>query len=163
MEGLTAAQIDSYVESNELDHLLKHDQLKNIMATGEAFAELNEGKITFPPTYKYEFGTQDYDLKYDLKYDFTIKKKKKGKKGSFSLFTRRRPSWTDRILYKVNEDVYENITLKAVQSNYQRHSSYVQSDHKPVTSEFNIVVTKRIIILIYFFIFIFFCFLYASS
>lgn len=115
MEGLTAAQIDSYVESNELDHLLKHDQLKNIMATGEAFAELNEGKITFPPTYKYEFGTQDYDLK-------------------------RRPSWTDRILYKVNEDVYENITLKAVQSNYQRHSSYVQSDHKPVTSEFNIVI-----------------------
>lgn len=34
-----------------------------VMEKGEAFAELNESAITFPPTYKYEFASQEYDLK----------------------------------------------------------------------------------------------------
>lgn len=115
MEGLTANDIDLLVKQNQLNVLLEKDQLKTVMANGEAFAELIENKISFPPTYKYEFGSQNYDLK-------------------------RRPSWTDRILYKVNENVYENITLKAVQNSYKSHSSYLLSDHRPVTSEFDIVI-----------------------
>ncbi|XP_051173724.1 inositol polyphosphate 5-phosphatase K-like isoform X2 [Leptopilina boulardi] len=115
MEGLTATDIDLLIKQKQLSVLLEKDQLKNVMANGEAFAELIENKISFSPTYKFQFSSQDYDLK-------------------------RRPSWTDRILYKVNENVYENITLKAVQNSYKSHSNYVQSDHKPVTSEFDIVI-----------------------
>ena len=45
----------------------------------------------------------------------------------------------------MNENVYENITLKAVQQSYKSHSSYVQSDHKPVTAEFKIVIRPGIV------------------
>lgn len=114
-EDLSALDIDFLVKTKKLKFLLDRDQLKAVMAAGEAFAELNENVITFPPTYKYEFFSQEYDLK-------------------------RRPSWTDRILYKVNADVYDDVKLNAEQLNYKSHSSYIQSDHRPVTGEFNIIV-----------------------
>ncbi|XP_033323124.2 inositol polyphosphate 5-phosphatase K [Megalopta genalis] len=114
-EDLTATDINMRVKKDQLKCLLDRDQLKRVMASGEAFAELNENVITFPPTYKYEFASQEFDLK-------------------------RRPSWTDRILYKVNADVYDDVKLSATQHSYKSHSSYIQSDHKPVTGEFDIVV-----------------------
>lgn len=55
-------------------------------------------------------------------------------------FFRRKPAWTDRILYKVGTNNYENITLKADQNTYKSHPDYMLSDHRPVTSEFNIKV-----------------------
>ncbi|XP_076232836.1 inositol polyphosphate 5-phosphatase K isoform X2 [Calliopsis andreniformis] len=118
-EDLSATDINELVKKKELKCLLDRDQLKIVMQAGEAFAELNENAITFPPTYKYEFASQEFDLK-------------------------RRPSWTDRILYKVNADVYDDVKLNAVQLNYKSHSDYIQSDHKPVTGEFDIVVRTGI-------------------
>lgn len=54
---------------------------------------------------------------------------------------RRRPSWTDRILYKVNAvDIYDDIEIHTEQHTYKSHPSYSISDHKPVTGEFDIVV-----------------------
>ncbi|XP_074105660.1 inositol polyphosphate 5-phosphatase K [Cotesia typhae] len=114
-EDLNASTIDSLAKKKDLDVLLARDQLKMVMENGDAFAELLESPISFPPTYKFEFSSQDYDLK-------------------------RRPAWTDRILYKVNSDVYEDIKLAATQSSYKSHPDYVVSDHKPVTAEFQIVV-----------------------
>ncbi|XP_015597321.1 inositol polyphosphate 5-phosphatase K isoform X2 [Cephus cinctus] len=114
-EDLTAVDIDLLVKKSQLDLLMRRDQLKIAMETGEAFSELTESEITFPPTYKYEFASQEFDLK-------------------------RRPSWTDRILYKVNSDVYEDVKLKINQINYKSHPCYVQSDHKPVTGEFDITI-----------------------
>ncbi|XP_012136902.2 inositol polyphosphate 5-phosphatase K isoform X1 [Megachile rotundata] len=116
---LTATDIDLLVKKKQLKPLLARDQLKAVMETGEAFAELHENSITFPPTYKYEFSSQDFDLK-------------------------RRPSWTDRILYKVNADVYNDVKLSATQHNYKSHFSYVQSDHKPVTGEFDIIIRPTV-------------------
>ncbi|XP_014218811.1 inositol polyphosphate 5-phosphatase K [Copidosoma floridanum] len=118
-ESLSAMDIDSLVKKNEFDALLAKDQLKISMIKNEAFAELTEEKITFPPTYKYDFGSQEFDFK-------------------------RRPSWTDRILYKVNESVHEDTKLKAIQYSYRSHPCYVQSDHKPVTGEFDIVIRSNI-------------------
>ena len=51
------------VRKNELKSLLARDQLKMVMEKGEAFSELNENPITFSPTYKYEFASQEFDLK----------------------------------------------------------------------------------------------------
>lgn len=62
-EDLTATEIDILVRKNELKSLLTRDQLKMVMEKGEAFSELNENPITFPPTYKYEFASQEFDLK----------------------------------------------------------------------------------------------------
>lgn len=118
-DGLTATDIDALVKKNQFDILLEKDQLRLLIANNEAFTEFIEKKITFPPTYKYEFGSQGFDFK-------------------------RRPSWTDRILYKINKDVYEDVKLKVLQHNYRSHSNYVQSDHKPVSGEFEIVIRPNI-------------------
>ncbi|XP_043577593.1 inositol polyphosphate 5-phosphatase K-like isoform X2 [Bombus pyrosoma] len=118
-EDLTATEIDVLVRKNELKSLLTRDQLKMVMRKREAFSEFNENPITFPPTYKYEFASQEFDLK-------------------------RRPSWTDRILYRVNPDIYDDVKLNAIQRSYKSHSNYVQSDHKPVTGEFDIVIRPNV-------------------
>lgn len=98
-----------------IDMLLEDDQLHLVMTSGAAFSELREEPVTFPPTYKFIFHSSDYDLK-------------------------RRPSWTDRILYRVNENAYENLTLGAKQVSYRSHPQYLQSDHKPVSAQFEIKV-----------------------
>ncbi|XP_067010509.1 inositol polyphosphate 5-phosphatase K isoform X2 [Anabrus simplex] len=110
-----STDIEALVEKGELTRLLEKDQLRRVMASGEAFSELVESTPTFPPTYKYEFHSSRYDHK-------------------------RRPSWTDRILYKVNANVYENLILNAEQISYKSYSGYMQSDHKPVIAEFIIKV-----------------------
>lgn len=62
---------------------------------------------------------------------------------------RRRPSWTDRILYKVNAiDMYDDIQLNIKQHTYKSHPTYSVSDHKPVTAEFDITVKITLIFFI---------------
>ncbi|KAL1450515.1 hypothetical protein WDU94_002868, partial [Cyamophila willieti] len=53
---------------------------------------------------------------------------------------RRRCAWTDRILYKVNENNYEDVKLSLEQLKYTSLQDYGTSDHKPVLSEFKIKI-----------------------
>jgi len=62
-ENLTASDIETLVKKGKLNELFKRDQLKMVMEENQAFAELNENNIAFPPTYKYEFESQEFDLK----------------------------------------------------------------------------------------------------
>ncbi|KAF4532873.1 hypothetical protein B566_EDAN001476 [Ephemera danica] len=114
---LSAEQIGSLISRGELTQLMEHDELRDVMRKGEAFSELSEPSFTFAPTYKFNTHSSMYDLK-------------------------RRPAWTDRILYQVKPDVYENLTLEASNLSYQSWSSYVQSDHKPVSAEYSVKVFR---------------------
>ncbi|XP_022813918.1 inositol polyphosphate 5-phosphatase K-like isoform X1 [Spodoptera litura] len=105
------------IEKDKYASLLAHDQLIAVMDSGEAFSEFTEHDIRFPPTYKFIIGGDEYDVK-------------------------RKPSWTDRILYKVNANNYENVTLKAEVVSYNHMAHYTVSDHKPVVAFFNIKVRK---------------------
>mmetsp|Transcript_7824 Transcript_7824/g.11945 ORF Transcript_7824/g.11945 Transcript_7824/m.11945 type:complete len:632 (-) Transcript_7824:26-1921(-) len=60
--------------------LLRHDQLLRSVAEGAAFPGFAEGKISFPPTFKFDKGTMNYDTSHK----------------------QRVPAWTDRVLYKPN-------------------------------------------------------------
>ncbi|CAK8671191.1 unnamed protein product [Clavelina lepadiformis] len=102
--------------------------------------DFTEGEITFPPTYKFDFGTDRYD---------TSEKQRK-------------PAWTDRILYRINPDVealaglVSNVSLdqcdykrsyeyiKQVQGSYRSHMELKSSDHKPVTSQYKIKIRNAI-------------------
>lgn len=42
---------------------MEKDQLVDTMKSNKAFSELVEEKISFPPTYKYEFASQEFDFK----------------------------------------------------------------------------------------------------
>lgn len=62
----------------------------------------------------------------------------------YNLTFRRRPAWTDRILFKCTRDSYRNVELKIEQNSYKSHPNYTLSDHKPVTSEFVVQVRQRL-------------------
>ncbi|KAJ3644472.1 hypothetical protein Zmor_022199 [Zophobas morio] len=96
---------------------LHHDQLCSVLADGAAFKGFTEAKITFPPTYKYDPGTQNFD----------------------SSSKQRTPAYTDRILYKQRagrrfSGQAETPPLQCLV--YDSVSSITTSDHKPVWGVF---------------------------
>lgn len=108
--------IRDMVHEEQLGELMKMDQLSIAMCEGRAFSELVERMPLFPPTFKFEPGTSEYDMK-------------------------RRPAWCDRILYKAKNKILKNCSLQLEQISYKSHPSYKISDHKPVSSEFRIKVS----------------------
>ncbi|XP_035785314.1 phosphatidylinositol 4,5-bisphosphate 5-phosphatase A-like isoform X6 [Anopheles albimanus] len=108
-------EIRAMVARDELKQLIERDQLLLVRREGRAFQKLQERLPQFPPTFKFEHGSNEYDMK-------------------------RRPAWTDRILYAVNENNYRNVRLTVEQTSYKSHPSYNISDHKPVTSEFTLKI-----------------------
>lgn len=115
-------QIVESVKNGEFGRLLGKDQLTLVRREEQAFHELSEKLPNFAPTYKFVIGTEDYDKK-------------------------RRPAWTDRILFRVNSYNYEddNVELSLEAKNYQSHSDeiYRCSDHIPVSQEFVISVFSK--------------------
>eukprot|EP00092_Neocalanus_flemingeri_P025806 GFUD01027972.1.p1 GENE.GFUD01027972.1~~GFUD01027972.1.p1 ORF type:complete len:457 (-),score=93.79 GFUD01027972.1:300-1670(-) len=114
-ESFKFEEVDLMISKNELGKLLAVDQLSKARKSGQAFSELNETLPTFPPSYKYKIGTSVYDGK-------------------------RFPSWTDRILYKANVANYETYKLSLNQHSYTAHADFLESDHKPVSSNFSLAV-----------------------
>lgn len=115
----TPEEITRSILKKDLKKLFENDQLRYVMRKGDAFSEFTEKDPEFPPTYKFDVGTNDYDCK-------------------------RRPAWCDRILYCVNPDNYENVTLKVEQLSYKYHPYYTLSDHKPVSAEFLVKIPPRV-------------------
>ncbi|XP_070509543.1 inositol polyphosphate 5-phosphatase E [Chironomus tepperi] len=114
---------------SHLPHGYLHtDQLTSVLADGAAFRGFKEAKINFPPTYKYDVGTQQFD---------TSSKQ-------------RAPAYTDRILYKYklpplglrrpsamtssSRPTSPHSPIKCIA--YDSVQSIVSSDHKPVWALF---------------------------
>ena len=89
------------------------------MAAGRAFFGFNEAPITFPPTYKYDPGTGDFDSSPKM----------------------RAPAWTDRILWRVAKDNPEKESPVKVLS-YGSVPGMQYSDHRPVYVNFEISLGK---------------------
>ncbi|XP_059477647.1 inositol polyphosphate 5-phosphatase E [Neocloeon triangulifer] len=88
--------------------ILNGDQLRQVMEEGSAFNDFQEGPITFPPTYKYDPGTDHFD---------TSSK-------------RRTPAYTDRILFRSR--LLHDLECRQYSSAHQ----VLTSDHKPVWALF---------------------------
>ncbi len=108
-------EIRAMVKQGKFNELLRKDQLMLVMCEGKAFSQLVERSPQFPPTFKFEENTNEYDMK-------------------------RRPAWCDRILFKAKTKTLKNVQLELEQLSYKSHPNYSISDHKPVTSEFKIKV-----------------------
>lgn len=76
--GLSDERCRALVRANDLSTLYENDQLNLQMVAGLAFPYFSESRITFPPTYKYDIQSDEYD----------------------SSEKSRIPAWTDRILRK---------------------------------------------------------------
>jgi phosphatidylinositol-bisphosphatase len=99
--------------ANKYDVLLKYDQLRTAMKSEKAFANFKEGAISHLPTYRFNSGLSTDGLGYDLK---------------------RKPAWTDRVLYIANPDI------PVQQTSYAGHPEITMSDHRPVSAVFNVEV-----------------------
>ena len=75
---ITSDQVKKMIDLNELDVLYQYDQLRIQQEKKKVLAGYNEGSLTFPPTYKYDIGTDDWD----------------------SSEKNRAPAWCDRVLWK---------------------------------------------------------------
>ena len=76
--GLDTNEVKDYLKENNLTELQNNDQFYQQRHQRKVFVGFKEGPITFPPTYKYDPGTNSWD----------------------SSEKARPPAWTDRILWQ---------------------------------------------------------------
>jgi inositol polyphosphate 5-phosphatase INPP5B/F len=100
-------QVFAMIEANELAQLRVKDQLNIERAKGNVFQGFSEGVLDFPPTYKYQPGTDLYDRRPEKKI--------------------RAPAWCDRILWRT-------LLADGVRQMNYRCAQLHPSDHKPVSS-----------------------------
>lgn len=99
----------SLIDHEAFDELMQVDQLRKEMHQNDgAFRGFRENAVEFYPTYKFDRGTSNYD----------------------SSEKQRVPSWTDRVLYKSNDNE------RLQQLNYNAVMEIDVSDHKPVYATF---------------------------
>ncbi|KAI5622596.1 inositol polyphosphate 5-phosphatase K isoform X2 [Silurus asotus] len=124
--------VKSAIENNKLSVLWEKDQLNIAKKSESVMDEFMEGPLNFPPTYKFDVGTHTYD---------TSAKKRK-------------PAWTDRILWRLrrtgspvpshNAALQRGLTswlggaTQVTQCFYHSHMGYTVSDHKPVSALFSL-------------------------
>ncbi|XP_072444089.1 phosphatidylinositol 4,5-bisphosphate 5-phosphatase A isoform X1 [Chiloscyllium punctatum] len=128
--------VKSAIEKNKLGILWEKDQLNIAKAIEPALNGFQEGPLNFRPTYKYDVGTNTFD---------TSSKKRK-------------PAWTDRILWRVKmSDCYDlspnlrrsktpdgkSSHIQVLQHVYRSHMEYLISDHKPVTAIFSLKFSHK--------------------
>ncbi|KAF9169949.1 hypothetical protein BGX21_003784 [Mortierella sp. AD011] len=78
MPDLTAGEIVHSIKQGQLRQLYSHDQLSAQRKTMNVFKGFREAPLAFPPTYKFQMGTDEYDI------------------------SKRVPAWTDRVLWHVH-------------------------------------------------------------
>lgn len=108
-ESLSTELVLNMSQKMDLEQLRRHDQLNMERQEGRVFQGWEEGRLDFPPTYKYQPGTDMYEQRPDKKL--------------------RAPAWCDRVLWLTKDPSY------LTQLNYTRSELNV-SDHKPVMSTF---------------------------
>lgn len=114
---LSNEEVKQLVRDRDWEALLAADQLKCQQKEGKVFRNYIEGQINFPPTYKYDINSEDYDTSEKCRV----------------------PAYTDRILFKKKYPTRcgEDITSL----NYGKIAHYGRaelktSDHRPVVAEF---------------------------
>lgn len=123
--------------ANDVSGLLLHDQLHQAQQTNSTLHHLQEGPITFKPTYKYKPGTIS----------------------EFKKFTKRVPGWCDRVLWatwadgedgagqivKRGKDGEEKISKRKGPKTelYRSVMSWTGSDHKPVRHPYFSLIIPR--------------------
>ncbi|KAM7004574.1 phosphatidylinositol 4,5-bisphosphate 5-phosphatase A isoform 2-T2 [Passerculus sandwichensis] len=130
IESLDICFVKYAIDSNVLSQLWEKDQLNIAKSTWPVLRGFQEGPLNFPPTFKFDVGTN--------KYDSSAKKRK--------------PAWTDRILWKIKPPSKGLGTgghrpsqgvLSVSQLCYCSHMEYTVSDHKPVAAIFAVQVGFR--------------------
>ncbi|XP_066545403.1 phosphatidylinositol 4,5-bisphosphate 5-phosphatase A isoform X2 [Amia ocellicauda] len=130
--------VKNAIDGNKLSVLWEKDQLNMAKDLEPVLEGFHEGPLKFPPTYKFDVGTNTYDTS--------------GKK--------RKPAWTDRILWRIKIPESSSPSQNAAwqpcsaaglssgvivtQHCYRSHMEYLTSDHKPVSAIFTLQFPYRV-------------------
>ncbi|KAG6749193.1 hypothetical protein POTOM_046236 [Populus tomentosa] len=106
-----------YSRPAQVTFLTSKDQLLQEAERGQVFDGYCEGTLSFKPTYKYDVGSSNYDTSYKVRV----------------------PSWTDRILFKI-QDMEE---IRASLHSYESVDDIHSSDHKPVKAHLCLKVNEQ--------------------
>uniref|UniRef100_A0A8C6JHZ1 Phosphatidylinositol 4,5-bisphosphate 5-phosphatase A n=2 Tax=Melopsittacus undulatus TaxID=13146 RepID=A0A8C6JHZ1_MELUD len=130
IESLDIRFVKYAIDSNILSQLWEKDQLNIAKSSWPVLSGFQEGPLNFPPTFKFDVGTN--------KYDSSAKKRK--------------PAWTDRILWKIKSPSVglgmgghrpSRGVLSVSQLCYCSHMEYTVSDHKPVAAIFAVQFASK--------------------
>ncbi|KAF7392687.1 hypothetical protein HZH66_008520 [Vespula vulgaris] len=116
-------EMKEMIKRNEIDQILQYDQLKVQQEQGNVFKNFLEGSITFPPTYKYDLFSDDYDTSEKC----------------------RQPAWTDRVLWKRRKqipDIDSPTDWYPGKLIYYGRAELKQSDHRPVIAIIDVEVHR---------------------
>ncbi|XP_047357885.1 synaptojanin-1 isoform X3 [Vespa velutina] len=116
-------EMKEMIKRNEIDQILQYDQLKVQQEQGNVFKNFLEGSITFPPTYKYDLFSDDYDTSEKC----------------------RQPAWTDRVLWKRRKqipDIDSPTDWYPGKLIYYGRAELKQSDHRPVIAIIDVEVYR---------------------
>lgn len=117
LQGITTFPARNLIKRNLHSMLTSKDQLLQEAERGQIFNGYCEGTLSFKPTYKYNTGSNNYDTSHKVRV----------------------PSWTDRILFKIENPDKINATLHA----YESIDGVYSSDHKPVKAHLCLKVDKE--------------------
>ncbi|XP_062556103.1 synaptojanin-1 [Armigeres subalbatus] len=116
-------ELKDTLKQGDIGAVLQYDQLRIQQNTGSVFNDFLEGEISFPPTYKYDLFSDDYDTSEKC----------------------RAPAWTDRVLWRRRKqspdaDKHPNWN-PGILVHYGR-AELKQSDHRPVIAIIDIDICK---------------------
>ncbi|XP_072289385.1 inositol polyphosphate 5-phosphatase K [Eucyclogobius newberryi] len=135
IDDLEMQVVKSAIDNNKYSTLWEKDQLNMAKDSETVLEGFQEGPLKFPPTYKFDVGTDTYDTS--------------GKK--------RKPAWTDRILWRLRATTSVGVAggkrgsfsglssgTRVTQPYYRSHMEYSVSDHKPVSAIFTLQFPYRV-------------------
>ncbi|XP_039044401.1 type IV inositol polyphosphate 5-phosphatase 11-like [Hibiscus syriacus] len=117
LQGIPTHPARNLIQRDLYKLLRSKDQLLQEAERGQIFNGYCEGTLTFKPTYKYNIGSRNYDTSYKVRV----------------------PSWTDRILFKIQDPD----TIAASLHCYESVDDIYSSDHKPVSAHLCFKVLKQ--------------------
>lgn len=119
--SLSVEAVNEQVDSGDFSVLRAMDQLNMERDDGRVFEGFLEGVLEFPPTYKFNPKTDEYERRPEKK--------------------QRAPAWCDRVLWKDSRLAY-GLGAHSIDLTSYSCSRIITSDHKPVIATFDIGVSK---------------------
>nr|KJB58347.1 hypothetical protein B456_009G205700 [Gossypium raimondii] len=116
LQGIDTHPARTLIQRNLHRLLTSKGQLLQEAQRGQIFNGYCEGTLTFKPTYKYNIGNSNYDTSYKVRV----------------------PSWTDRILFKIEDPDEISASLHC----YESVDDIYSSDHKPVRAHICFKLSK---------------------
>ncbi|XP_058828017.1 synaptojanin-1 [Topomyia yanbarensis] len=116
-------ELKELLKQGDIGSVLQFDQLRIQQNTGSVFNDFLEGEISFPPTYKYDLFSDDYDTSEKC----------------------RAPAWTDRVLWrrrKQSPDADKHPNWNPGNLVHYGRAELKQSDHRPVIAIIDIGICK---------------------